>query len=81
MSFKSPENSYHDNEKKPKKKKKEGRYFAENLGASDLKLGMHMKLHSQSNMVWIPPGHTSSPCIRPKRPKMVFQPKHLNLGS
>ena len=51
------------------------------LGATDLKLGIHIQLHSRSNMGWIPAGHTSYfLCIRLKMPKMVFQQKHLNLG-
>ena len=52
------------------------------LGATDLKLCMHIQLHSGSNMGWVPPGHTSSfPCAKLKMPKMVFQQKHLNIGN
>ena len=58
-------------------------YFArKTIGATDLKLGMYIQLHSRSNMGWIPPGHTSSfSCVRLKMPKMVYQEKHLNLSS
>ena len=50
------------------------------LGSTDLHLGMHIQLHSGSNMSWVPLGHTSSlPCVRLKMPKVVFQQTHLNL--
>ena len=48
------------------------------LGATDLKLGMHIQLHSRSNMGWVPLGHISSfLCVRLKMPKMVFQQKKI----
>ena len=51
-------------------------------GATDLKLGLYIQLHSESNMGLVPPGHTSSFChVRLKVPKMVHQQKHLNLSS
>ena len=38
------------------------------LGDTDLKLGMHIQLHSGSNMGWVPLGHTSSfPSVRLKK--------------
>ena len=55
------------------------------LGATDLKLGMHIQLYSGSNMGWVPPGlgptwpHFFLSCVRLKMPKMVFQQEHLNL--
>ena len=49
------------------------------LGATNLKLGMDIQLHSGSNVGCVPPGHSSSfLCVRQKMPKMVFQKKHLS---
>ena len=45
------------------KKTKNGILAKKPPGATDLKYGMHIQLHSQSNSGWVPPGHTSSfPC-------------------
>ena len=64
------ENDYHGNENLARK----------TLGVTDLKLGMHIQLHSLSNMGLVPLGHTSSfLCVRQKMPKMVFQHKTLEL--
>ena len=64
----------------PQKKR---RYFEpKNLGVTDLKLAMHILLHSGSKMSWVPAGCMSSfPCVRLKIIKIVFQQKKLNLGS
>ena len=51
------------------------------IGATDLKLGMYIQLHSGSNIGWVPPGHTSFSCVRLLMPKMIFQQKHLKLRS
>ena len=63
-------------------KAKNGIFARKTIGARDLKFGMNIQLHSGSNMGCVPPGHTSSfLCVRLLMPKMVFQPKHLNLRS
>ena len=55
------------------KKAKNGTLTRETLGATDLKLGMHMQLNSGSNMGWVPPGHISfSHCVRLKIPIVVL---------
>ena len=76
-------NDYHGNGGKVIKIKKKKVFFTrKTLGAIDLKLGMHTQLQSGSNIVWVPPGHTSSfPCVRLNMPKMVYQQKHLSLRS
>ena len=74
------ENSYHCN----KKRIKNGNFVRKTLGATDLKLGMHIRRHSwvTKNMSWVPPGHTFIfSCVMLKMPKMVYQQKHLNLRS
>ena len=48
-------NSYHGNKKKPKmvflpKKKKKKKKKKKTLGATDSKLGMHIQIHSRSNI-------------------------------
>ena len=54
------------------------------LGATDLKVGMHIQLHSVSNMGSVPPGHTSSfSCERLKNAKngisaKTLEPKELD---
>ena len=73
MGLKYPENGYYGN------KKKYIYFFArKTLGATDLKVDMHIR-HSGSNMGWVPPGHIPSlPCVRLKMPKMVYQLKHYH---
>ena len=53
--LKISENSYHGNENSRLW------YLAKKtLGATDVKLGMHIQLHSGSNMCWVPFGYTCS---------------------
>ena len=64
-----------------KKKDKNSIFATKNFGATDLKLDMHIELHSGCNNGWAPPGYTSYfPGVRLKMPKMVFKQKHLILG-
>ena len=57
-----------------KKMKKKVFLQRKNLGATALKLGMHIQLYSGSNIGRVPLGHTSSlSCVRLKMTKMVYQ--------
>ena len=62
--------------------KPEGGFFSEiwhddRFGATYLKLGMYIQLHSGSSMGWVPPGHTSFFfCVMLKIPKMIYISKN-----
>ena len=78
MGKKNPENGYHG---KPKKAKN-GIFARKTLGATDLKLGVHIQLNSGNDMGCVPSGHTSSlSCGMLKIPKIVYQQKYLNQWS
>ena len=56
-----------------KKKVKDGTFDSQILGATDLKLGMHIQIDFGNTMGWFPPSHTSSYwCVQLKMPKMEF---------
>ena len=38
---------------------KNGIFARKTLGTKDLKLGIHIQLHSGSSIGWVPPGHTT----------------------
>ena len=57
---------------------KTGIFARKTLGATDLKLGMHIQLHSGSYMGWVPPGHTSFfPYVMAKNAKNCISAKTL----
>ena len=69
MREKFPGNGYHGNENV-----KNDTLARETLGATDLKLGMDIQLHSGSNMGWVVPSLTSSSGrVRLEMLKLVFQ--------
>ena len=63
-----------------KERKKDGIFARKTLGAIQLKLGMHIQLHNEGNIGWVPTDHTYFiTCVRLKMPKMVYQQKRLKL--
>ena len=66
-------NGYHGNGKKAKN----GILTRKILGATDLKHGRHIRLHSGSNMGWVPPGHTFLSLCKAKNAKNGISGKTL----